>query len=298
MARWRELARRGLVALMGGPTLAAAHRDQVVVERLPPFESRLLGENRTIDVYLPRDYAHDSSTTYPVIYANDGQDMEAVNLVGTLDSLERTGAMAQVIVVAIHATDRIQDYGTAYIANAQGLGARADRYGQFMLAELMTMIEARYRVARGPASTAIMGWSLGGLSAFDLAWRHSDRFGTVGVFSGSFWWRTDDSSPEAKQSSRIMHRRVRDTPGHPALRMWFETGRQDENADRDRDGIIDAIQDTEELVVALEKKGYRRGPAMVHLIVEGKHDLPTWKRLLPEWLAWAFPAPAQAAPPP
>jgi enterochelin esterase-like enzyme len=28
---------------------------------------------------------------------------------------------------------------------------------------------------------------------------------------------------------------------------------------------------------------------MVHLTVEGKHDLPTWKRLLPEFLTWAFP---------
>ncbi len=289
MARWRELARRGLVALMGGPALAGVPRDQVVVERLPPFESRRLGENRTIDVFLPRGYARDSVTTYPVLYANDGQDMDSVDLAGALDSLQRTGAMAQIIVVAVHATDRLQDYGTAYVANAQGLGSRADRYGQFLLAELMTMIEARYRVARGPVNTAIMGWSLGGLSAFDLAWRHADRFGTVGVFSGAFWWRTDDTDPATKQASRIMHRRVRETPGHPLLRMWFETGREDESADRDRDGIIDAIQDTEELVVELEKKGYRRGPEMVHLIVEGKHDLPTWKRLLPEWLTWAFP---------
>lgn len=288
MARWRDLARRGLVALVGGQSLAVGTRDDVVVERLPPFESRLLGESRIVDVFLPRGYRDGDSASYPVLYANDGQDMEAVDLRGILDSLQRTGRMAPVIVVAIHATERVQDYGTAYLPNAQGLGARADRYGQFILSELATMIEARYRVAPGPA--AIMGWSLGGLSAFDLAWRHPERFGTVGVFSGAFWWRTDDSSVEAKQTSRIMHRRVRETPGHPALRMWFETGRQDEQDDRDRDGVIDAIQDTEELVVALERKGYRRGLDVVHLTIDGRHDLPTWKRILPEWLAWAFPA--------
>lgn len=290
MARWGELARKSLVALVGTPALALGMRDGVMVERLPPFESRLLGEPRTIDVFLPRGYRATDTTTYPVLYANDGQDMETVDLRGTLDSLQRTGRMAPVIVVAIHATERVQDYGTAYIPNAQGLGDRADRYDQFLLTEVMTLIEARYRVARGPAHTAIMGWSLGGLSAFDIAWRHPDRFGAVGVFSGSFWWRTDDSSIEAKQTSRIMHRRVRETPGHPALRMWFETGRQDEQADRDGDGVIDAIQDTEELVTALERKGYRRGMDMVHLTVDGKHDLPTWKRILPEWLTWAFPA--------
>lgn len=290
MARWRDLARRGLVALVGGPTLALGARDGVTVERLPAFESRLLGENRTVDVFLPRGYAEQDTVTYPVIYANDGQDMEAVDLRGTLDSLQRTGRMAPVIVVAIHATERVQDYGTAYIPNAQGLGARADRYGQFVLTELMTLVESRYRVRTGPAETAIMGWSLGGLSAFDLAWRHPDRVGAVGVFSGAFWWRTDDSSVETRQTSRIMHRRIRDTPGHPPLRMWFETGRQDEQADRDQDGVIDAIQDTEELVATLEKKGYRRGLDVVHLTIEGRHDLPTWKRILPEWLVWAFPA--------
>ena len=290
MARWRDLARRGLVALVGGPTLALGARDGVTVERLPAFESRLLGENRTVDVFLPRGYAEQDTVTYPVIYANDGQDMEAVDLRGTLDSLQRTGRMAPVIVVAIHATERVRDYGTAYIPNAQGLGARADRYGQLVLTELMTLVESRYRVRTGPAETAIMGWSLGGLSAFDLAWRHPDRFGAVGVFSGAFWWRTDDSSVETRQTSRIMHRRIRDTPGHPTLRMWFETGRQDEQADRDQDGVIDAIQDTEELVATLEKKGYRRGLDVVHLTIEGRHDLPTWKRILPEWLVWAFPA--------
>lgn len=292
MARWHELARRGLVALVGGQPLVAPPGDTVTVERLPPFESRLLGESRIIDVFLPRGYQRDTARAYPVIYANDGQDMEAVGMAMALDSLQRAGRMAPVIVVAVHATDRVQDYGTAYIPNAQGLGGRADRYGQFMVVELMTLIESRYRAARGPASTAIMGWSLGALSAFDLAWRTPDRFGTVGSFSGSFWWRTDDGTVEARQASRIMHRRVRETPGRPALRMWFETGQRDEASDRDGNGVIDSVQDTEELIAELEAKGYRRGSDVVHLTVMGSHDLPTWKRMLPEWLAWVFPAEA------
>jgi enterochelin esterase-like enzyme len=287
MTSWRERWRRSLVAL--GPALALGTRGRVEVERLPPFESQILGESRTIDVFLPRGYRTDTQLSYPVLYANDGQDMTAVNLVDVLDSLQEAGAMAPVLVVAIHATDRIQDYGTAGIPNAQGQGARADRYQHFLLDELIPSIDARYRVTRGPEATAVMGWSLGGLSAFDLAWRNSDRIGTVGVFSGAFWWRTDDGSPATKQASRIMHRRVRETVDQPSLRMWFETGLQDESADRDGDGVIDAIQDTEELIQALGRKGFRRGTDMVHLTVEGKHDLPTWKRLLPEFLTWAFP---------
>jgi enterochelin esterase-like enzyme len=289
MARWRELARRGLMALIGGPTLALGGRSGVVVERLPPLESRLLGEPRVIEVYLPRDYAEDTARAYPVLYANDGQDMEAVDLAGTLDSLQRTRRMRPVIVVAVHATERTEDYGTAGIPNAQGLGARAARYDQFLLEEVVPLIESRYRVARGPANTAIMGWSLGGLSAFDLAWRHPERFGLVGVFSGAFWWRTDDRSVASKQASRIMHRRVRATQTKSRLRIWFETGREDETSDRDGNGVIDAIQDTQELVAELEHKGYRAGQDVVHITVHGQHDLPTWKRVLPTWLEWAFP---------
>lgn len=292
MTAWTDLwrnSRRALTAAISAPALALSGREHVIVERLPPFESRLLGETRTIDVFLPRDYRTATAASYPVLYANDGQDMQAVDLATTLDSLQRLGAIRPVLVVAVHATARMQDYGTAGVANAQGLGARAELYERFLLEELMPAIEHRYRVASGPAQTAIMGWSLGALSAFDLAWRHSDRVGAVGAFSGSFWWRTNDTDASARQSSRIMHQRVRMTRGRPPLRFWFETGLQDETEDRDGDGVIDAIQDTEELVLALTAHGYKRGPDLVHLTVTGRHDLPTWKRMLPEFLLWAFP---------
>lgn len=169
-----------MVAIIGGQSLAIGARDRVTVERLPPLESRVLGESRTVDVFLPRGYARDSTRSFPVLYANDGQDMETVELRVLLDSLQRTGLMAPAIVVAIHAGDRMQDYGTAGVPNAQGRGARAGRYGEFLLGELMPAIEARYRVASGPEHTAAMGWSLGGLSVFDLAWRHPERIGAVG----------------------------------------------------------------------------------------------------------------------
>jgi enterochelin esterase-like enzyme len=287
MSGWREIWRRGLMAL--GPTLALGSRDGVTVERLPPFPSATLGESRTIDVFLPRGYSTERERVYPVLYANDGQDMVAVELARQLDSLQEKGAMEPTIVVAIHATERVRDYGTAGRPNAQGLGDRAGLYEQFLLDELLPAINAKYRTAKGPAYTAIMGWSLGGLSAFDVAWNHSDQFGLAGVFSGSFWWRTDDATVEAKQVSRIMHQRVRETEPRPRIRAWLETARMDENSDRDGDGVIDSIQDTEELVNELVRRGFRRGVDVVHLTVEGKHDLATWKRLLPEFLVWVYP---------
>jgi enterochelin esterase-like enzyme len=248
------------------------------------LRSRFLAETPVIRVFLPPGYA-ESRARYPVLYANDGQDMEAVGLSRTIDSLVTAGRMSPVIVVAVHAgEERLQNYGTADQPNAQGLGARAQAYERFMVKELVPAIRHRYRTGPG---AAIMGWSLGGLSAFDLAWRNRDTFQQVGVFSGSFWWRTDDSSTASKQSSRIMHRRVRETGRPDGLRAWFEAGRQDEKDDRDMNGVIDAIQDTRELIAVLVEKGMREAD-LQYLEADGGHNVETWGKVLPQFLVWAF----------
>lgn len=286
-------ARMGLTAAAGGPVTVAAvsatARGQITVERLNGFPSRALHGNRTIDVYLPLGYDSSGAIRYPALYLNDGQDGEALDLAGALERLQASGEIPPVLVIAAHATgDRIREYGTAGASNAQGYGDRAAAYEKFILGELLPFVERRYPVESGPEATAIAGLSLGGLAAFDIAWRHPERFGAVGVLSGSFWWRTDDGAPAARQASRIMHRRVRETPGRPSLRMWFESGKGDETADRDGNGTIDSIQDTEELTAILVAKGYRRGQDVEHRIVDGAHNLPTWRAVLPEMLRWLW----------
>jgi enterochelin esterase-like enzyme len=110
------------------------------------------------------------------------------------------------------------------------------------------------------------------------------------VFSGSFWWHTPARTPQGVQRNRILHRQVRRSKQPPRLRLWFEAGTLDETDDRDGNGVIDSIQDTTELMDELALKGYRPGIDMVYRQVEGgKHDLPTWAAVLPEFLTWAFP---------
>jgi enterochelin esterase-like enzyme len=250
------------------------------------IRSRHLATTPMVRVFLPPGYGQ-SGERYPVLYANDGQDVEGMGLSRTMDSLVASGQMHPIIVVAVHAEeDRLQNYGTAGQPNAQGLGSRAGAYEKFIVRELVPLVERRYRTQRGRA--AIMGWSLGGLSAFDIAWRNGRTFQNVGVFSGSFWWRTDDSSTEAKQSSRIMHRRVRGSRRPPGLRAWFEVGRQDEKDDRDMNGVIDAIQDTRELIDALRQKGLHEGTDIQYLEIDGGHNVETWSTVLPQFLVWAF----------
>jgi enterochelin esterase-like enzyme len=262
-------------------------RGRIPVERIEGFRSPALGDRRILEVFLPANFDPSGATRYPVLYLNDGQDSEALDLAGALDRLQAARELPPLLVVAAHATGhRIREYGTVGIANAQGYGDRAARYERFLLTELMPWIAARYPATENPAHTAIAGLSLGGLSAFDIAWRNPDRFAAVGVLSGSFWWRTDDRTPATRQASRIMHRRVRETDGRPPLRMWFETGAADETEDRDGNGVIDSIQDTDDLIEELVRKGYRWGRDIEHVTVPGGHNLPTWRGVLPRMLKW------------
>lgn len=291
-----RLAFRTLLAWLaptaGAGTLAGQARPPVLpggitVDTLSELRSRFLTTAPSVRIFLPAGY-HSGKDRYPLLLANDGQDMESLALVQVLDSLAASRAMEPIIVVAVHAgQDRLQNYGTVGQPNAQGLGANAGNYEQFIVRELLPLIHRLYRVR--PRDVSIMGWSLGGLSAFDLAWRNGTWFRRVGVFSGSFWWRTDDSSPEARQSSRIVHRMVGSGKRPRDLVMWFEAGRQDETADRDGNGVIDAIQDTRELIAELVKRGMREGGDLHYVEVEGGHDLATWNKVLPRFLTWAFP---------
>lgn len=277
------------VGTLAGQARSPADSGAVSVDTLHGLRSEYLASTPTVRVFLPPGY-RDSETSYPVLFANDGQDMEAVGLARTIDSLVAKGRIAPIVVVAVHAGEnRLQHYGTSGQPNAQGLGAAAHSYEAFVVRELVPLIARRYRVRPGPA--AIMGWSLGGLSAFDIAWRNSNRFAAVGVFSGSFWWRTDDSTVQSKQASRIIHRRVRETSPAPSIRVWLEAGRSDERDDRDGNGVIDSIQDTRELMDELVRMGMREGPDLQYLEVDGGHTPETWGSALPRFLTWAFPPP-------
>jgi hypothetical protein len=53
--------------------------------------------------------------------------------------------------------------------------------------------------------------------------------------------------------------------------------------------VIDAIQDTTELMDELERKGFRRGLDMIYVQVEnGDHHQRTWGFVLPYFLRWVL----------
>ena len=252
------------------------------------FFSRKLSKNVRIDIYLPPSYFTHKKRKYPVLFFNDGQDMEAVNLVSTLEKLYAKKQVKELIVFAFHPYNRMQEYGTQSTADYAGRGSQSQVYQEFLMAEYLPVIKKEYKLSDAPQDWAIAGFSLGGLSAFDIAWNYDAIFGKVGVFSGALWWRSVAFKEEDPDADRIVHDYVEAAENSANLKFWFQTGTNDETDDRNNNGIIDSIDDTTDLIGLLKESGVSDADIVYREVEKGEHNPKTWGEVLPEFLVWAF----------
>lgn len=252
--------------------------------------SRHLQDFRKVHIYLPPSY-RTSTKNYHVLYINDGQDMKLLKLKENLEALYLENSIEELIVVAIPAQHRIQEYGTAGIPDYKRRGSKAGKYSKFMINELIPFINAQYRTSKFIPKTAIIGFSLGGLTAFDICWNYPFHFGLTGAFSASFWWRNKEYEEDPVEDlGRIMLNTIKHDHKKEGLKFWFQAGTEDEKEDRNNNGIIDAIDDTLDMMKALEELGYSREEDMVYEEIEGgHHNYETWSEVLPTFLKWAYP---------
>lgn len=280
-----------LSILLTGFMLWSSRRHQrllstIEVVTLPAITATQLGNRRSIRVYLPPGYREREGERFEVLYINDGQEYSALGLHDTLARLSAAGRIRPIIAVAIPTNEnRLHEYGTAVAANDLGLGTLAQDYAHFLVNELMPRIDEAFRTRPG---AGLLGVSLGGLSAFDIAWNHPELFSVVGVLSGSFWWRAGNEEEKIDAGQRIAHSMARRTAHPPPVRFFFQAGTRDEVSDRDGNGVIDAIQDTQELIAELQATGCSREQILYVEILGGRHDFETWARVLPIFLEWAF----------
>lgn len=228
-------------------------------------------------------------TSFNLLLLNDGQDMEKLRVKDIIDSLYKKKSIQPLVVVGIHSEDRMQEYGIAYIPDYKNNGTDAAKYSAFVDDELYPFIKKKTGVRRFN-SIIIAGCSLGGLSAFDIAWDHADRINKVGVFSGSFWYRDKDASAAgySDDKNRIMLNKIRSSRKKPHLQYWFYAGDEEEKGDRDKDGIIDVVDDTKDLIEIIKTKNVTSPDDIIFTeIKEGKHDYPSWSHIFPNFLIWA-----------
>ncbi len=227
----------------------------------------------------------------PVLLMNDAQDFLAMRLSHTLYNAFNDPGIKPFFYVGIETNrHRLQDYGVASGPDFKGRGANARSYTQFMLREFIPFLKKEFNLSSETGDWVYCGMSLGGLSAFDIVYGHPDHFGKAAVFSGSFWWRNKAYQKNDREDrSRMILNIIKNGTYHPHLAFWFQCGTRDETADRNKNGIIDSIEDTQDVIRELQEKGYSYPGDIIYVEIEGgKHDLSTWASVFPAMIRWAF----------
>ncbi|MEO5648657.1 MAG: alpha/beta hydrolase-fold protein [Ginsengibacter sp.] len=258
-----------------------------IKEKKDEIYSRHLQKHIALDII--NTPVPDNKSDFNLLLLNDGQDIEKLKVRNTVDSLFAKKLIQPLIVVAINAFDRMQQYGVAGYTDYQGNGASAKKYSDFIINELLPFVKKRAAVRKFNSIT-IAGSSLGGLSAFDIAWDNADKIDKAGVFSGSFWLRNKDTSDStySDDKNRIIINKIRSSRKRPKLKYWFYAGGNEETADRDKDGIPDVLDDTRDLIDVIKKKKVcPPGDIIYTEIKEGTHDYDSWSKVFPQFLIWA-----------
>ena len=258
-------------------------------------------QNIQVRVFLPPNYSNVSNLRYPSLYINDGQDADAVELAETLNKLYAEQKIDPVIVIAISMLpDRMATYGfsdreaklSLPAQTRNGLvGVRAQEYSEWLAMRLVTFIDSNYQTLSKPEARTILGWSLGAANAFNIAWNYPDVFSKVGAFSPSFWLsaKSDDFSQS------LARKLIASKPMPRHFSIWLAVGTNEETDDRDADGVIDALDDAQAVIDALNAKtpSVKQNEAcrkfQLRTYKDGQHSQSSWKVMLPDFLQWAYP---------
>ena len=277
---------RKVVATLTG---SSSNNNEIIVKHLH-VPSKYLERTVKVDIFLPPQYGKNKNQTYPTIYFNDGQDMLALGMYDTLTKLFAEGSLPHCIIVAMYCNEnRINEYGTAREADYKNRGNKAREHHNFVIHELIPYIQSEYLSSLKPRHNTFAGFSLGALSAFDIAWANPSVFGNIGVFSGALWWRAKEWTAEDPDGGRILHDIVQKSEYQAGMKFWFEVGTNDEDCDRNNNGVIDAIDDTLDLINNLTALGYKPHEEIKYVEIQGgEHNPHTWGKIMPDFLKWAL----------
>jgi enterochelin esterase-like enzyme len=261
---------------------------EVMLESIE-LQSAFLDRTVRIDFYQPDNVQ--PSAHLSLLLMNDGQDLVKMNFEQQYRSFNENKSLKPLIIAGIHCgTDRKNEYGMSAGPDYKGWGAKAGAYEKFIIDELLPLVNNHFDHLKF-TDISFAGFSLGALSAFDIAWNHPEIFSMTGVFSGSLWWRSKDKDHKLYNPwiHRMMHLQVANGDFRPGMKFFFECGEHDEEEDRNKNGVIDSIDDTIDLMRLLVKKGYREGRDIYYLqLPDGRHDVPSWAKALPAFLNWGW----------
>ncbi len=153
------------------------------------IDSKVLGERRVINVYVPPGYAT-SKDRFPVLYMPDGGMAEDFpHVVGSVDVSTKNAIIRPLIVVGIENTERRRDLAGPTVVEEERKAAPhaggSDRFRAFFRDELKPLINQRYRTT---SESALIGESAAGLFVIETFILEPTLFDGYIAADPSVWW--------------------------------------------------------------------------------------------------------------
>ncbi|HEX4054839.1 MAG TPA: alpha/beta hydrolase-fold protein [Tepidisphaeraceae bacterium] len=247
------------------------------------FESQLLGNTRTIIVYLPPNYESNKIRRYPVLYMQDGQNLfdSSTAFAGvewrvdeTAQALITQKKIQPVIIVGIYNTpDRTAEF-TPFDKTPTGAAGRGALYGRFIVDELKPMIDRTYRTIPDRDHTALAGSSMGGLITLAIAHDHPDVFGGVAVLD-----------PWLRDSQHDLLDTWKDDAWMKGMRFYVDMGT---NGGPEYPGTTE-VPDFNALVQQFDSAGLKKGTDYSATIIDGAaHNESAWQQRVGNFLTFLY----------
>jgi predicted alpha/beta superfamily hydrolase len=247
------------------------------------FESQILGNSRTIIVYLSPDYESNPDRRYPVLYMHDGQNLfDASTAFAGVEwqvdenaqDLIAHGKIQPVIIVGIYNTpDRTAEF-TPFDKTPGGADGRGTLYEKFILNELKPMIDHTYRTMPDRANTALGGSSMGGLITLAIVHDHPEVFGSAVVLD-----------PWLRDSQHSLLDTWKDDAWMKGTRFYVDMGTAGgANYPGDTE-----VADFNALVSQLDAAGLRKGTDYDATLIDGtEHNESAWQKRVGSFLVFLY----------
>ncbi len=158
------------------------------------FESKALRRKASYGVFLPKDYKSQAQKQYPLVIWLHGMFEDHMRFATRggapiLDRMTGKGQVPRMIFVTANGGR------SSFYVNGKDSGKNED----LIIVDLLAHLEETYRIAKDPGMRAIMGVSMGGFGALNIALRHPKLFRVVASHSAAIFPPDPDNLSERHQ---------------------------------------------------------------------------------------------------
>jgi len=200
------------------------------------MKSKILSENRTLNIYLPESYKPQDTLKYPVLYVLDGtMNEDFLHIVGLTQFFNLQYTMPETIVVGIANVDRKRDFtfdpSDRKLKKDYPTTGGSAKFIEYLDREVQPYIDKNYRTN---GTKILIGQSLGGLLSTEILLKRMELFTHYLIVSPSLWWDNENLLKEASAYAKAQ----KDVP----LYVYVSVGKEGDVMEREAQKIYDILK--------------------------------------------------------